>query len=230
MEKKQIFELEDPLKTKIELLQPHYLRNTAAFLMKDTELERIVELDKKFNTKVGVLTEHYKKVKEDKARLHLDQFIIKQRKKLLEENARRLLERRKKDPKDGAGLEQKPKTIALKNLEGNKNKNTEDSTSKDANILIEKINEIAEQLLEQSEDNNEFKEIASYSKEYKANGEIFFEVLMKNPGELIERNGIVNEETFIQELMSFINLLFQEIGYKVVSSSKLGRRVERFCI
>ena len=61
--------MEDPLKGKHNLLLPHFQRNTAAMLMKDIELERIVQNDKKFAAKVDVMTHHFDQVKKDKAGL-----------------------------------------------------------------------------------------------------------------------------------------------------------------
>ena len=69
LERKQILEIEDPLKGKRHLLLPHYHRETAAMLMKDTELDRIVQIDKKFQTKVGVLTQHYEHVKQERSKM-----------------------------------------------------------------------------------------------------------------------------------------------------------------
>lgn len=216
-EKKQIVELEDPMKTKKEFLRPHYQRETAAHLMKDTELERIVELDRKFATKVDVLTKHYRKIKEDKARLHLDQFIIRQRKKLLEENARRLLERRKRDRKDGSKskgegqVELKPKTIELKNLEGNKNKNKEDNTLSDSNLLVEEINKIAVNILEEGPFKDNYEVLAGYARDFAREKKPFFVELMTNPQGLIARNGIVNEAEFTENVINFMDLLFMQV-------------------
>ncbi len=220
------------MKTKKEFLKPHYQRETAAHLMKDTELERIVELDRKFATKVDVLTKHYRKIKEDKARLHLDQFIIKQRKKLLEENARRLLERRKRDRKDGTRgkgdgqVELKPKTIELKNLEGNKNKNKEDNTLSDSNLLVEEINKIAMNILEEGPYKESYEVLAGYARDFMKEKKPFFVELMTNPQGLIARNGIVNEAEFTENVINFMDLLFMQV-VENVDCSDLVERTQR---
>ena len=57
------------MKDKKHLLQPHYQRNTAAMLLKDTELNRIVKNDEKFGAKVDALTAHYEEVRQEKPSL-----------------------------------------------------------------------------------------------------------------------------------------------------------------
>lgn len=57
------------MKDKRHLLQPHYLRNTAAMLLKDTELNRIVRDDHRFNTKVTALVNHREEMKKEKPSL-----------------------------------------------------------------------------------------------------------------------------------------------------------------
>lgn len=73
MEKKQLIEIEDPREELRKILPPsrHYQAFTAAMLMKDTELERIVQLDRKFATKVDTLTVHYEAMKKQRARLSI---------------------------------------------------------------------------------------------------------------------------------------------------------------
>lgn len=74
---------------------------------------------------------------------------MSQRKRVLEENARLLLNSRKKtmqSPSQQAEF----KTIVLKNLEGNKKSKKEDKQSLDSNLLIEELNKLALGLLEQS--------------------------------------------------------------------------------
>ena len=66
---KQLLDVEDPMKDKRHLLLPHFHRNTAAMIMKDTELNRIVEEKQQFKTKVDVLITHYDQVKKEKGSL-----------------------------------------------------------------------------------------------------------------------------------------------------------------
>lgn len=76
LEKKQFLEMEDPREEIRKILPPnkHYQAFTAAMLMKDTELERIVQLDKKFATKVDALTVHYEAMKKQRSRLSKTTF------------------------------------------------------------------------------------------------------------------------------------------------------------
>lgn len=69
MNGKQLLDYEDPMKDKRHLLLPHFHRSTAAMIMKDTELNRIVEEKEKFKTKVDVLTDHYDMIRKEKATL-----------------------------------------------------------------------------------------------------------------------------------------------------------------
>lgn len=66
---KQLQEVEDPMKDKRHLLLPHFHRNTAAMMLKDTELNRIVEEREQFKVKVDVLTNHYDLMRKEKASL-----------------------------------------------------------------------------------------------------------------------------------------------------------------
>ena len=68
-QKKQLFEIEDPMKDKMHLLLPHFQRNTAAMLMKNIELNRIVEDKEKFRSKVEALTSHYDQTRKEKTGL-----------------------------------------------------------------------------------------------------------------------------------------------------------------
>jgi hypothetical protein len=61
--------IEDPMKDKKHLLLPHYQRNTAAMLLKDRELNRIVRNDEKFSAKVDALTSHYEDIRKEKPTL-----------------------------------------------------------------------------------------------------------------------------------------------------------------
>jgi hypothetical protein len=65
--------MEDPREELRKIIPPnkHYREFTAAMKMKDTELERIVQLDKKFNTKVDALTHHYELMKKQRAKLSI---------------------------------------------------------------------------------------------------------------------------------------------------------------
>lgn len=64
------------MKDKRHLLLPHFHRNTAAMIMKDTELNRIIEEKEQFKTKVDVLITHYDQVKREKA--SLSKLLVKQ--------------------------------------------------------------------------------------------------------------------------------------------------------
>lgn len=212
LERRTLIEMPDPMEEKRKLVQPHYFKETATMLMKDTELDRIEEKKIQFNTKVSVLNEHYQKSKEDRKRLHLDEFILKQRKKLLEENARKLLEgRRKAASKQEVPQMQEPKTIELKNLDGNKNKNKEDNASIDSNILVEEINKLALGLLENNELMEEFRALADYALAPE-NRDDFFVDIMTKPDYLISMH---TERHFKESLVYFVEVLFGTIAGKV---------------
>lgn len=57
------------MKDKKHLLLPHFHRDTASMKMKDTELNRIVEENEMFRTKVEVLTKHTDEMRKEKASL-----------------------------------------------------------------------------------------------------------------------------------------------------------------
>lgn len=57
------------MKDKKYLLLPHFQRNTAAMILKDKELDRIVEDKQKFRVKVEVLTGHYDEMRKENASL-----------------------------------------------------------------------------------------------------------------------------------------------------------------
>jgi hypothetical protein len=59
LEKKSVTEKEELYKPVAGITYPHFQVATAALMMKDTELERIVQNDRRFRAKVEVLTKHY---------------------------------------------------------------------------------------------------------------------------------------------------------------------------
>ena len=71
LQKKQLMEIEDPLKDKKHLLQPHYQRFTAAMALKDTELNRVVEKIEKFNVNVDALTQLKEERRKEKPSLSI---------------------------------------------------------------------------------------------------------------------------------------------------------------
>ena len=62
---------------------PYYMKPTATLLMKNNELNRIVDNDERFEEKVGVLKNFYANSRVEKQRLGLEDFITKQKKKML---------------------------------------------------------------------------------------------------------------------------------------------------
>ena len=56
---------------------PYYMKPTATLLMKNCELNRIVDNDERFEEKVGVLKKFYAKSRVEKQRLGLEDFITK---------------------------------------------------------------------------------------------------------------------------------------------------------
>ena len=114
--------------------------------MKDRELCRIIDDEERFTEKVEVLKYHYAKSRADKQKMGLEDFINKQKQKMLEENAKKLFLNQKKN-KASDPQQNEPKYIELKNLEGNKKKNKEDPTSLDSYVLTETLNNIATGLL-----------------------------------------------------------------------------------
>lgn len=128
MEKDEIVETRKEKKKKT----PYYLKPTATLLMKDTELNRIIDNRDRFNEKVSVLKYHYAKSREEKQHLSkyflltkdLEEFINKQKQEMLKKNAKRLFTSKNKN-KAIEPQQNEPKLIVLKNLEGNKKKNKE---------------------------------------------------------------------------------------------------------
>lgn len=84
-------------KKKDNRVQPYYMKPTASMRMKDRELCRIVDDEIRFTEKVEVLKYHYAKGRADKQKLGLEDFINKQKQKMLEENAKRLFLNQKKN-------------------------------------------------------------------------------------------------------------------------------------
>lgn len=69
LEKKTITEKEDQFRSVPGITHPHFQVATAAMMMKDTELERIVQNDRRFRSKVEVLTKHYEENRQVRANL-----------------------------------------------------------------------------------------------------------------------------------------------------------------
>jgi hypothetical protein len=143
-------------KKKDTRVKPYYMKPTASMRMKDRELCRIVDDELRFSEKVEVLKFHYAKSRADKQKLGLEEFINKQKQKMLEENARKLFINQRKS-KNVEPQQNEPKMIVLKNLEGTKKKSKEDATTLDSNLLIETLNNITLSLLER-EDNKDFED------------------------------------------------------------------------
>jgi hypothetical protein len=92
-EKEQIIET----KKKETKIQPYYMKPTASLRMKNRELCRIVDDEARFTEKVEVLKYHYAKGRSDKQKLGLEEFINKQKQKMLEENAKKLFINQRKN-------------------------------------------------------------------------------------------------------------------------------------
>lgn len=137
---------------------------------------------------------------------------MKQRKKLLEENAQRLLGTRKKGAANKTVIQQKePTIIPLKNLEGNKNKNKEDNSAIDSNLLVDEINKIALILIDKEKAGNEDLEtICKYAKEHAKDS--FFIELMTDPIDIQIALQKQNDLRFRENLSNYIDLLFQEVA------------------
>jgi len=102
-----------------------------------------------------------------------------------------------------------PKTIVLKNLEGNKNKNKEDKTTVDSNYLIDEINRTAIVLLDEERKNHDFESFYNYVKDHAKDG--FFIELMTNPNEIVHALGKMTDFKFRESLNVYIDLLFQRL-------------------
>lgn len=148
------------------------MKPTASLRMKDRELCRIVDDEIRFTEKVEVLKYHYAKSRADKQKLGLEEFINKQKQKMLEENAKRLFLNQKKN-KASEPLQNEPKYIELKNLEGNKKKNKEDPTSLDSYVLTETLNNLALGLLTRED----AKQFANYMPSLEKNELLFIHVM-----------------------------------------------------
>src|SRR3990167_5233518 len=69
LEKKTVTEKEEQFRPVAGITYPHFQVATAAMMMKDTELERIVQNDRRFRSKVEVLTKHYEENRQVRANL-----------------------------------------------------------------------------------------------------------------------------------------------------------------
>jgi hypothetical protein len=152
--------------------------------------------------------------------LDLEQFIVNQRKRLLEENAKRLLERKKTikgkdvESKNTGPQTQEPKTIVLKNLEGNKNKNKDDNTQMDSNLLVEEMNKEALAIFEREDVRPEFEILQHYAEQAKDN---FFMNLMMSPADIIGNDiDTAQREHMQQAIELYTETLFQELEKKAV--------------
>lgn len=128
----------------------------------------------------------------------------------MEENAQRLLGTKKKGALSKAlPQQQEPKTIVLKNLEGNKNKNKEDKTTVDSNSLVDEINRTALALLEEEKQNFDFESLFNYAKDHAKDS--FFIELMTNPNEIVQALGRITDFKFRDSLVMFTDLLFLKL-------------------
>lgn len=98
-----------------------------------------------------VLKFHYARGRVDRQKLNLDEFINKQKQKMLEENAKKLFVSQRRF-RNIEPQQKEPKLITLKNIEGTKKKSKEDATSLDSNQLIETLNGIVTSMIEREED------------------------------------------------------------------------------
>lgn len=106
--------------------------------------------------------------------------------------------------------QQEPKTIVLKNLEGNKNKNKEDKTAVDSNYLVDEINRTALAVLEEEKHNLDLENLYNYAKDHAKDG--FFIELMTNPNEIVHSLGKMTDFRFREMLYVYIDLLFQKLA------------------
>lgn len=111
--------------------------------------------------------------------------------------------------------QQEPVTITLKNLEGNKNKNKDDNTLADSNLLLEELNKIALSLFEKEEIRPEFEVLAKYATK-EANDKFFIE-LMTNQQEVASALSTITDVAFRDNLALYIDTLFVEIEKRVAS-------------
>lgn len=137
---------------------------------------------------------------------------MKQRKKLLEENAKRLLGTRRKGATNRTLIQQKePTIIPLKNLEGNKNKNKEDNSAVDSNLLVDEINKIALMLIDSEKGScDDFETIYKYAKDHAKDN--FFIELMTDPADIQIGLQKQNDMKFRDNFNNYIDLLFQEVA------------------
>lgn len=161
----------------------------------------------------------------------LDKFIVKQRKKLLEENATRLLSRKKfrfcavcpgkhKDDLGGSGLTQKtqqaPVLIELKNLDGNKNKNKEDNALTDSNQLISAIGQKAWEIFEKDVKTGQNRYEIMWKSVRDTPKEKFILELLTSPQEIISDLGKITDSAFHTTMLMYIEHLFTEVTAKAV--------------
>lgn len=107
--------------------------------------------------------------------------------------------------------QQEPKTIVLKNLEGNKNKNKEDNPNMDSNGLVEEINKYALALFDRDDVRPEFITLAKYAGEVK--DDFFYHVMVK-PHEVLIALSKLTDNSFKDVLATYIDTLFLEIEKK----------------
>ena len=140
---------------------------------------------------------------------------------MLEENAQRLLGTRKRGGINKASFQQKePIVIPLKNLEGNKNKNKEDNSAVDSNLLVDEINKIALTLIDSEKGaNDDFETLYKYAKDHAKDS--FFIELMTDPVDIQIALQKQNDLRFKENFSNFVDILFQEIANQA-KELKLG--------
>lgn len=203
-----------------EQQMPYHLKPTASLLMKNTELTRIVNADEKLRKNLEVLQGHYFNSKNDKQNLELDKFIIRQRQKILEQNAKRLFSSRK-SKKAPEPAQSETKFIVLRGLEGNKKKNEKNAPIMESRGVVENLNAFTLNCLDKEENREIMKDIQlpkdhvfvsmmqntyEYPPEFLQN---LFEYLNMNISDIVE--GLANSYTDFKNFMSLIVQFLENI-------------------
>jgi hypothetical protein len=175
---------------------PYHMKPTASLLMKNTELTRIVNADEKLRKNLEVLQTHYFSSKNDKSNLELDKFIIRQRQKILESNAKRLFSSSRRSKKAPEPAQSETKFIVLRGLEGNKKKNEKNAPIMESRGVVEYLNTLTYNALEK-EENREIMKDLTLPKDH------IFVNLMQNTYEY--------PPEFLQNLFEYLNHNIQEV-------------------
>ncbi len=195
---------------------PFYTVKTAAFLMKNREINSKLDHKKKQSSKITLLKDHFENVKQRKTKLRLKQFIRRRKKDIIQRHLNMLKDFKDNDEVFGEGENNsRIKMISLKRYQKNnepnsKNTNFFDKTEK---FLIS-IGEMIEKNFKHEVRDNNIIFVASNFHELLKDPQAFdqdfihmvFKVIRENSKEIIEKitNNIFNFYFFFSSFSEFI--------------------------